>query len=142
MAEHALEGPTPILDAVYRRDAVTLEALLAARPALTIFEAAAVGDVARVRALLAAEPALAGARSDDGWTALHLAGHFGHADVVDALLAGGADVRAWSTNPLVETLLARGGDPTARTDDGKTARMIAEAQGRALVARRLRGEEP
>ena len=92
--------PSKILEAVYRGRREELAALLAAGPALTIFEAAALGDAARIRALLRQTAALAGERSDDGWTALHLAAHFGHADAVDALLAAGADVHAWSENSL------------------------------------------
>ena len=38
--------------------------------------------------------------------------------------------------------LARGADPTPKTLDGKTALAIAEAQGHATVARRLRGALP
>jgi len=48
----------------------------------------------------------------------------------------GADVT------LVNALLAHGAAADARTDDGKTALTIAEEQGHAQVARRLRGELP
>ena len=49
--------PSKILEAVYRDRQDDLAALLASRPALTIFEAAAVGDAASVRALAAADRA-------------------------------------------------------------------------------------
>ena len=105
--------PSKILEAVYNGRRDELAALLAARPTLTIFESAAVGDAARVRDLARAEPALLRQRTDDGWTALHLAAHFGHADAVDALLAAGADVNAWAENnhrnqPLHAAVAVRG----------------------------------
>ena len=181
-----------ILDAVYRRRHDELAALLAAKPALTICEAAAVGDVARIRSLVRSEPALLRERSEDGWSALHLAAHFGHADTVDALLAAGADVSAWADNShrnqalhaaiagsasvrivtallnararvdaadgggytplhlaafqgnleIAAILLASGADAGRKSDDGKTALMIAEEGGHTDVARRLRGELP
>ena len=92
--------PSKILEAVYHGRKDELAALLGASPALTIFEAAAVGDAARVRAILDADATALGARSDDGWTALHLAAHFGHVDVVHLLLARRADVHARSTNAM------------------------------------------
>jgi ankyrin repeat protein len=97
--------PTAILRAVYEGKAEALAALLAARPALSIFEAAAVGDAARVRALLAAEPSLANGWADDGWTPLHLAAFFGRAEALEALLAQRADPRALSRNAEGNTAL-------------------------------------
>jgi ankyrin repeat protein len=99
------------------------------------------------------------ARSDnhEANTALH-AGLAGRADlrIVSRLLAGGADVNARAAGgytplhiaafrddvPLINALLAQGAAAEARTDDGKTALTIAEEQGHAHVARRLRGELP
>jgi ankyrin repeat protein len=66
---------------------------------------------------------LLGVRSPDGWPPLHIAAF--HDDVA-----------------IVNTLLAHGAAAEARDDDGKTPLAIAEEQGRALVARRLRGEMP
>jgi len=183
---------SPILMAVYRGERDVLARLLAARPTLTFFEAAAVGDAARLREVLRTDPLAVKAHSGDGWTALHLAGFFGRADAVDALLAAGADVRARSTNShantplhaaaanggdvriitallahgadanalepagytplhlvaergdlaLVELLLAHGADAGARTREGRTPLQTAESKGHAVVARRLRGEQP
>ncbi len=90
--------PSRILDAVYRDRRDELAALLAANPALSLCEAAAVGDAIRARELARATPASVRQRTEDGWTALHLAAHFGHGDAVDALLAAGADVNAWAEN--------------------------------------------
>jgi ankyrin repeat protein len=96
-------------------------------------------------------------RNHEGNMPLHaaLAGR-GVGRICTMLLARGADVRAIDAGGhtalhhaafrddvgLVNTLLAHGADPTARTHDGKTALAIAEAHGRTTVARRLRGELP
>jgi ankyrin repeat protein len=185
-------APSPILTAVYRGDDASLQALLADRPALDVFEAAAVGDAARLREILCADPAAVRGYAPDGWTPLHLAAFFGRADAVDVLLAAGGEVRAVSRNDegntplhaalagrgvgristtllargadvraadagghtalhhaaflddigLVNTILAHGADPTLRNRNGDTALAIAEQQGHASVARRLRGEQP
>jgi uncharacterized protein len=134
--------PSPILTAVYRRDATALEQLLAAGTPPTLYEAAAMGDAARVRALVRAEPAALLRRSPDGWPPLHLAAHFGHGDALEALLAAGADVGTFSDNDerntalhaalagrrqvrVVARLLASGADVNARAAGGYTPLHIA-----------------
>src|SRR5262249_28791011 len=92
-----------ILAAMYEGDTDALAALLATRPELDVFEAAAVGDGPRIRVLVRARPALVTAVSGDGWTALHLAAYFGQGEAVERLLAAGADPRAPSRNPLANT---------------------------------------
>ena len=52
------------------------------------------GDVAEVRALLVAAPELACLRDDSGATGLHYAAFTGHREIMDALIAAGADVNA------------------------------------------------
>lgn len=52
-------------------------------------EAVKSGDVAGFRALLAADPALADATIDGGMSLLLLAGFFGHAEIIDVMLATG-----------------------------------------------------
>jgi uncharacterized protein len=100
-----LTGPTPILDAVYRRDAAALARVLEGGAGPALFEAAAIGDAALVRRLAADDPAAVGVRSPDGWPPLHLAAHFGHGDAVEALLAAKADVRARAENSHGNTAL-------------------------------------
>jgi ankyrin repeat protein len=144
-------APTPILAAVYGGRQEELAALLAQRPALTLCEAAAIGDPALVREALRADRAAVGGRSPDGWPALHLAAHFGRGDAVDALLAAGADVRARSDNDLrntalhaalagradlriVSVLLRRGAELEARDGNGDTPLHVAASGGNlALV---------
>jgi ankyrin repeat protein len=43
---------------------------------------------------------------------------------------------------LAQLLLAHGADAAARNDDGHTPLDLAQAQGHATLARRLRGELP
>lgn len=186
----AQQSPSPILDAVYRGKKDALERLLAERPTLDIFEAAAVGDAGRARELLDRDPSLASAYAPDGFHPLGLAAFFRHADVLRLLIERGADVAAPARNPLAVTalhsavatdaanvdlgmveallaagapvnaphqgggtplhtvaftgnavvaamLLARGADPLATTDDGKTAIDIARERGHTEVARML-----
>ena len=56
-----------ILAAMYAGDTDALAALLATRPELDVFEAAAVGDAARLRELVRARTSLLQAVSGDGW---------------------------------------------------------------------------
>ena len=95
--------------------------------------------------------------NDEGNTALHaaLAGRRAMR-IISRLLTSGADVNAPAAGgytplhiaafhddvAIVDTLLAHGAAADARDDDGKTPLAIAEEQGQALVARRLRGEIP
>lgn len=139
-------GDRPLLRAIYH-DAPAVVALLRERGAEPdLFEAAALGDVARLRALLEAAPDGLAARSHDGWTALHLAAHFGQAAAVRFLLDRGADVAARSANRLantalhaalaggdravIELLLARGAAVNSRQHGGFTALHAAAQSGR------------
>jgi uncharacterized protein len=131
------ELPSPgseLLDALYKGDRETVDARLAEAPELTIFEAAAVGDAARVHQLLLLEGGFVDLWSPDGFTALHLASFFGHADIAGELLRRGADVNAVARNQLavqpinsgaagnhtevVRVLLEHGADPNARDAAG------------------------
>jgi len=154
-------GQTPAIVAIYWR-APEILALLRARGAeLDVFEAAAAGDAERVRTLLAAHPSLRDAHAPDGWTPLHLAGHFRQTAVIDVLLAHGADVNAVSRNadanaPLhaaaaggadttvMRQLVAAGARVNHRQSGGYTALHEVAAIGNADVARLLldAGGEP
>ncbi|MDB4951359.1 MAG: Ankyrin [Gemmatimonadetes bacterium] len=155
-------GLPAVMAAAYhgRRDVVAL--LLERGAALRPHEAAAVGDVDRLRAALDADPGAIARFSADGWTALHLAAFFGHADAVRLLLERGASPVAVSTNALanhplhaalagptlgvdgVALLLDAGADVNARQHGGYTALHAAAMHGDAAMLRLLleRGADP
>jgi uncharacterized protein len=91
---------SPLLQAKYVGDDAEVERLLAAQPALDVFEAATFGRLERLRELLREEPGRALAWTADGFTALHLAAFFGQPGAVRALLETGADPQAVSQNPM------------------------------------------
>jgi uncharacterized protein len=94
------DGQTPMMAAIYASHP-EIVALLRERGATpTVFEAAALGDMPALNATLAQDPSVVRAYSADGWTALHLAAHFGQIEAARALLAAGANVTAHSWNGL------------------------------------------
>ena len=108
-----------------------------------IHAAAKGGDNDEVAAILSMDNRLTRAVDADGWTPLHLAAYYGHADVVETLLANNADVHVRSTNymqnqPLhaaasgqrVETarLLLRAGADANATQSGGFVPLHSAAQ--------------
>src|SRR4051794_37676037 len=90
LADTSRDGVSPLRAAAYAGHAdlaVHLEEL-GARP--DAFDAAALGEVDRLRDLIDEDPALASAVAGDGFTPLHLASWFGHAEVAGLLLGKGA----------------------------------------------------
>lgn len=97
-AAQAHDEASPILTALYRARHDPLQALLAAAPALSADEAAALGDVEALRAHLNRDPEAARRHAVDGYTLLHRAAQFGHAEACSLLLDHGADADAYSHN--------------------------------------------
>jgi len=97
---HSRTGESAILTAVYHRQKEIVNLLVARGAPLSIFEACAAGEVERVERLLERGDAFAAINSysRDGMTPLHLAAFFGHAKIVELLLAHDADVAARSRN--------------------------------------------
>ena len=149
-----------LLEALYRGDDERIAELLADRPRLDVFEAAALGQTDRLRELLDDEPALANAFGDDGFQPLPLACFFGHVDAARLLLERGADPNTLSRNEhirtnalhaaaasenksreasyeLCELLLAHGADPNVRQGGGFRAIDAARQSGDDALQRLL-----
>lgn len=154
--EGQVQGPSPILEALYRGASDALAALLELEPSLGVHEAAALGDVERLREVLDVDPGHLSRFSDDGWTPLHLACFFGRREATRLLLARGAPVEATSRNatanrPLhaalaggagrqvVEAVLERGADVAARAGGGYTPLHLAASRGSAGLVELLLG---
>ncbi len=93
-------GTSLLLSAVYfgRKDFIDMLREHGVTP--DAFALAAMGDTGQLALIVAADPRSVGIHSPDGWTALHLAAHFGHLDACRLLLEGAAAIDAWSTNGL------------------------------------------
>ncbi len=128
-------GISALMQARYENRLEIVELLRKAAGDLDIFEAAALGDVARLKGLLASEGGLVKARSTDGFTPLHLACFFGQLDAAEGLLQHGADPNAVSPNriavihsaaasrnaALLKLVLRGGANPNLQQQRGYTA---------------------
>ena len=146
-------GVSALLTAVYHGNTEAANALRATGLELTVFEAAAVGDLDRVRALVDGDPSLARAYAADGFHALGLAAFFKHPEIVRVLIAAGADVSAPSRNRMSVTalhsaiagqdresafaLIAAGADVNAKQQDDFTALHEAAQNGDREIAEAL-----
>jgi uncharacterized protein len=143
-------GQSAFLLAMYYRQRETADYLLSLGPKLDVFNACVAGQTSRVLDEIRANPKLLQAHNSDGWTPLHLAAFFGHAELAKALLDQGADVDRQSSNhmknrplhaaaagghvPLVELLLKRGANPNATQEGGWTSlHSAAQAGNRAML---------
>jgi uncharacterized protein len=149
------DGLSPVLLALYHGREEIVELMLRAGVELDVFEAAAVGHVARLRELVDGESAVISARSADGFTPLHLAAFFGHGDALALLLQRGANANAVSRNPMrvlplhsavagrhsaiARRLVEAGGDVNATQEHGFTALHQAAQNGDADLVDYLLG---
>lgn len=129
-------GYTPVLIALYHRQADCLATLMAAGPVLDIWDAAAVGATARVAELLDADPGLINRYAADGFFPLALAAFFGHPETVKLLLARGADVGQAARNPMKIQALH-----SAVTNSLVTVKVLVEA-GAPVNAKQDKGWAP
>ena len=146
-------GQSAFLLAKYYRQEQTANYLLGLEPKLDIFSLCVAGRTAEVLRELERDPSLTRARSSDGWTLLHLAAFFRHADLAQALLDRGAEIEARSTNAMKNTplhaaaaggsaalvvmLAKRGADVNARQEGGWTALHSAAQSGNREMAEAL-----
>lgn len=146
-------GVSALMKARYHFRIEMVEALVAAKPELDIFEAAAMGNRERAKDLVRAQPERMRAWSPDGFTALRLAAFFfGQAEMVALLLEGGAAVNAIARNPMkvmpmhsaaasgklksVKLLLEHGAEINAQQQGGWTA-LHAAAHHRDVAMAKL-----
>jgi uncharacterized protein len=132
-------GLSPILAALYYGQGDIATAILRRRPQLTVFEAAAAGDLARVREIVGQDPMHANEVAPDGYSPLGLAAFFKRRHVVRYLLETGADPRPASRQggftplhsavatdaaecdvEIVRMLVDKGADPNAKSQSGST----------------------
>jgi uncharacterized protein len=97
-------GESPLMAALYRGHRHVVSTLIELGAELDVFAAAATGDVVALREALE-QPGTINAYAYDGWTPLHLAAFFGQLEVLNTLLAAGADIHAVSRNSLTNTPL-------------------------------------
>ena len=88
------------LQALYEGDVKKARELLPPDDELSVFEAAAFGRLERLRTILAEDPEQASTRSEDGFTALHLAAFAEQEEAARVVIEHGADVNAVSTGPI------------------------------------------
>jgi ankyrin repeat protein len=132
-------GGSLILGAVFARRMEIAELLASQRADLDVFEAAALGRVERVRRILNEDESQATAFGADGFTALHYAAHLGHLEIVERLVAGGADLQAVARNPIavmpLQSAVAGGQVAIARflLDQGASVNARQEQAGTTVL---------
>ena len=98
-------GNTALIAAVNSGHQALADLLFDAGVEPPFHESAAIGDLARVQAALDVDPARLDSFSPEGFTALALAAHFGHRDVMQLLIDRGADMNRIAAHRLAVTPL-------------------------------------
>lgn len=154
------DGISLLMMALYHRRGDLVEHLLSLVSSLDAWECAALGRTTDLFTLFARAPSTLTARSPDGFTLLHLAAYFGHADLAERLIRYGAAVDAVSANPsvvrplhsavaagsvrVVQVLLDAGAELDAKQRGGWTPLHAAAHRGDADLVELLlrRGASP
>jgi len=141
------DGYAPMYHAIVKNHTQIAELFLrhGGNLGVEVFDAATQGDLGKMKSLLANDPELVKAKDPvRQWTPLFWAVEKGHKEVIDFLIASGADVDArdkYAGSPLyraaaygdekvVESLLANGADANAVDIYGRTALHGAASAGR------------
>jgi RNA polymerase sigma factor (sigma-70 family) len=98
-------GNTALILAVNSGHTEIAELLIASGVQPDIYEAASIGRTDLVQRFLHEDPSLLDAYSPEGFTALALAAHFGKIEVLEYLIAHGADLNSVSKHPMNVTPL-------------------------------------
>jgi ankyrin repeat protein len=101
-------GASAFVAAIYNKQKEVADLLAERGAMIDVFAAAMSGRTEKLREIVTANRSWVKAISADGWTPLHLAAYFGHADAAATLLHKGADVNARSTNAMRNTPLHAG----------------------------------
>jgi ankyrin repeat protein len=153
LAGASQDGLSAVLTAMYYGQS-EIARLLAKRGApLSLFEAAAVGDLPAVQRAVQQDPQSVNAFAPDGFQPLGLAAFFGSTDVAEFLLAHGADPNTASRNGLhvqplnsaaagmhleiARALLDHGADPNARQEGNFTPLHSAAQNGQMEMVQLL-----
>lgn len=149
-------GLSLLLHALYHGQPAIADLLAERRDGgLDFFEAVALGRGDEVKRRLRADASVVGRWSGDGFTPLHYAAFFGHAEIARQLVDRGADVDAEARNPtrvrplhsaaargdvqVCRMLLGAGAEPDRRQQGGYTALMSAALHGNRPLADLLLG---
>lgn len=144
-ASHSNDGMSAVLFSLYIGKPELTSILLDYEPELDLYDLAALGGAAQISHLLATDEKCVHEFSGDGFTALHIACYFGHADVAKLLLDNGAEVDKVAMNgsdltslqsavtschnDVVKVLLDFNPDVNATMLGGFTPLMTANAMG-------------
>ena len=139
------DGMSAVLFSLYINKPEITDTLLKYEPELDIYDLAALGGAGQISAIIATNPKIVHEFSGDGFTALHVASYFGHANVVRLLLENDADINKIAMNgsnltalqsavasihtDVVKTLLEFNPDVNVRMLGGFTPLMSAAAMG-------------
>jgi hypothetical protein len=122
-----------VLTAVYHHEPEIAQLLVEAGAELSIFSAAALGNLAKVQAFVQEWDGFVNEYNTDGFTALQLACFFGQPEIALWLIEQGADVNAIARNPMkispVHATAANGNLSLLRTLLEKGANVNAQQQG-------------
>lgn len=137
----AENGLSPVTIAAHAGRDDVLNEILSHRPALTVHEAAILGDFERVRALVEARPKLANDSSAaDGLAPLGLAAQFGCVEIARYLLSMGADVNyavPGGHAKVVRLLIDAGADVNHRYEHNRFSPLITGAAAGDLAIVRM-----